>query len=106
MRDWCTTSVQRAGDLLADRAVRQPDVGHQRQRLDPAQRLLGRACVDGAQRPVVTGAHRAEHVQRLGAPDLADDDPVGPHPQRVAHERADRDLAAALDRCRAAPPGG
>ena len=41
--------------------------------------------------------HRLEHVERLGAANLADDDPVGAHTQRVAHEIADRDVALALD---------
>jgi hypothetical protein len=41
--------------------------------------------------------HRLEHVQRLAAADLADDDPVRAHPQRVAHEIADGDLALTLD---------
>ena len=41
--------------------------------------------------------HRLEHVKRLRAADLADDDPVGAHPQRVAHELPDRYLALALD---------
>src|SRR5215213_7318265 len=41
--------------------------------------------------------HRLEHVQGLCAADLADDDPVGPHAQRVADERPDRDLALSLD---------
>ena len=41
--------------------------------------------------------HRLEHVERLGAADLADDDPVGAHAQAVADEVADRDLALALD---------
>ena len=35
--------------------------------------------------------------KRLGAADLADDDPVGPHAQRVAHQVALGDLALALD---------
>ena len=48
-------------------------------------------------RPVVAGVHRLQHVQRLGAADLADDDAVGPHAQGVADEVADRDLALALD---------
>ena len=48
----------------------------------------------------MAGRHRAEHVERLGAADLADDDAVGPHAQRVAHEAADRHLAAALERRR------
>ena len=78
--------------------MRQPEPGHERERLHAAQRLFGRPGVDGRQRPVVAAGHRAEHVQRLGAADLADDDPVGPHPQRVAHEAADRHLAAALQR--------
>jgi len=45
----------------------------------------------------VTGVHCLEHVQRLAAADFADDDPVRAHAQRVDHELADGDLAAALD---------
>ena len=41
--------------------------------------------------------HRLEHVERLRAADLADDDAVGAHAQGVADELADRDLALALD---------
>ena len=44
----------------------------------------------------MAGVHRLEHVERLGSADLADDDAVGPHAQRVAHEVADRDLAVAF----------
>ena len=50
----------------------------------------GRVGVHGRQRAVVAGVHRLQHVERLGAADLADDDPVGPHAQRVAHQVADR----------------
>jgi hypothetical protein len=39
--------VDRVGDLLADRGVREADSGHERQRLQPAKRLLRRARVDG-----------------------------------------------------------
>ena len=49
------------------------------------------------QRAVVAGVHRLEHVERLAATHLADDDPVGPHAQRVADQVADADLALALD---------
>ena len=45
----------------------------------------------------MAGVHRLEHVERLAAAHLADDDPVGAHPQGVAHERAQRHLAPALD---------
>jgi len=37
-----------------------------------------------------------ELPQRGGVADLADDDPVRAHPQRVPHQVADRDLAASL----------
>src|SRR5829696_662059 len=53
--------------------------------------------MDRRQRALVACVHRLEHVQGLGAPDLADDDPVGAHPQRVPDELADADLALALD---------
>src|SRR5205085_2820979 len=55
------------------------------------------AGADGAERAVVAGREGGEHVQRLGPADLADDDPVGPHAERVADEPADRHLAAALE---------
>ncbi len=45
----------------------------------------------------MAGVHGLEHVQRLRAAALADDDPVGAHAQRVAHQLADRDLALTLD---------
>ena len=93
--------VHRAGHLLADRLVRQPESGHQRERLDAPQRLLRRTGMDGRQRAVVAAGHRREHVERLGAADLPDDDAVRPHAQRVSHEPADRHLAASLQRCRA-----
>ncbi len=87
----------RARHLLAHRRVRQADAGHQRQRLDAAHGVLRRVGVDGRQRAVVAGVQRLEHVERLRPADLAHHDPVGPHPQRVAHQRPDRHLAAALE---------
>ena len=53
--------------------------------------------MQGHERALVAGVERLQHVDGLGAADLADDDPVRPHAQRVAHEVADRDLALALD---------
>ena len=46
---------------------------------------------------VVAGIHRLQHVERRFVADLADDDPVGAHPQGVADEVADAYLAASLD---------
>ncbi len=45
----------------------------------------------------MAGIHGLEHVERLGASALSDDDPVGPHAQGVAHQLADGDGALALD---------
>ena len=53
--------------------------------------------MDGRERAVVAGVERGQQVERLGAAHLADHDPVGPHPQRVAQQVADRHLAPALD---------
>ena len=57
----------------------------------------GRVGVDRRERAVMARVHGLEHVDRLGATTLADDDAVGAHTQAVADEVADRDLALALD---------
>ena len=89
--------VERRRDVLADRAQRQVVAGHHHHRLDAVEAVTGRVRVHRGERPVVARVHRLEHVERLGAAHLADDDPVGAHAQRVAHEVADRDVALALD---------
>ena len=72
------------------------------QRLEAGQRVARRVGVDRRQRAFVARVHRLEHVERLGAANLADDDPVGAHAQGVPDELADLDLAAAFDVRRAA----
>ena len=89
--------VERRRNLLADRADRQVVARHQHHRLEPVQASRGEFACDGRHRAVVARVHRLEHVECLGAADLADDDPVGSHAQGVAHELADRDLALTLD---------
>ena len=42
--------------------------------------------VQGGQGAVVALAHRLQHQDDLGAEDLTDDDTVGVHPQRAAHQ--------------------
>ena len=86
-----------------------PHVGHHRSR--PHQRLLtdwwpsaagcGRAgaaprrqsltWVDGGERAAVSGVEGLQQVGRFGAAHFADDDVIGPVPQGVAHEVADRE---------------
>ena len=60
----------------------------------------------GRQRAVVAGGHRLQHVQRLGSAHLPHHDPVGAHPQRVSHQRAQVDGAACPRRSPAASPAG
>ena len=43
------------------------------------------------------GIEGREEVERLHPADLADDDAIGPHPQRVSKQVADGHLPAALD---------
>ena len=45
----------------------------------------------------MAGVHRLQHVQRLGAADLSDQDPVRAHPEAVAEKLPDRQLPLALD---------
>ena len=45
----------------------------------------------------MAGVHRLEHVQRLTAAALSDDDPLGPHSEGVDDQVADRHLALAFD---------
>ena len=89
--------VDRRVDLVAQRLEGDLQLAHRRQRLQAVDRVVARVGVHGHQRALVAGVERLQHVERLAAADLADDDPVGAHAQRVAHEVADRDLAAALD---------
>ena len=57
----------------------------------------GAVGVAGRHRAVVAGVHGLQHVERLAAAALADDDAVGPHAQGVAHQLADGDRALAFD---------
>ena len=73
--------VDRGVDLVADRAIRHVDVAHRAKGLQARERVLGRVRVHRRERALVTGVHRLEHVQRLAAATLTDDDPVGAHTQ-------------------------
>ena len=88
--------ADRHDDLVADGLLGQLDATHHHHRLEPAQQLARRVGVHRGHGTGVAGVHGLEHVQRLGATALTDDDAVGPHTQGVADEVADADLAAAL----------
>src|SRR5690606_32559150 len=97
--------VDGRGDLLPDGPHRQVDAGHQHHRLDTGEGVTGAVGVDRGQRPIVAGVHRLEHVERLGATTLTDDDPVGTHTQGIADQVADGDRTLALDVRRAGLQG-
>ena len=78
--------VDRRGDLLPDRALRNIQVGHRHHRVEAIERVARAVGVDRRQAAVVAGVHRLQHVERFFAADLADDDAVGPHTQRVDHQ--------------------
>ena len=97
MRSMCTSRSSARTTCCRIGPQRQVVAGHQHHRLDPVQRVARRVRVDRRERAVVARVHRLQHVERLGAANLADDDAVGPHAQGVADEVADRDFALALD---------
>ncbi len=97
MRAWCTTRSMASATCSRIAACGSPSPAISASVSSRRSASSGEPACTVRERAVVTGRHRAEHVERLGAANLADDDPVGPHAQRVAHEPADRHLAAALD---------
>ena len=99
--------VDGGGDLLADGPQRQVHAGHQHQRLEPGDRVARASW-----RARWTASRRGRCSSPAACPalspprHLADDDAVGPHAQRVAHQVADGDLALALDVAAAGSPAG
>src|SRR5438477_4512355 len=85
--------VDRGRDLLADRPDRQVDAGHEDHRLEPGQHVAWAVGVAGRHRAVVARVHGLKHVEGFARTALPDDDPIGPHPERVPDELADRDRA-------------
>ena len=74
--------VDGQGDRFASAVVREPDVGRQNAVRQSRQRLLGGVRVDGAERALVAGVERLQQVERLCAAHFANQDPIGPVPQR------------------------
>ena len=85
--------IERRRQLLADRSDRQIDSGHQHHDLEARQRITRGVRVHRRQRAVVASVHCLQHVERLASTALADQDAVGAHAQRIAHEIADGDRA-------------
>jgi len=69
------------------------------QQLQPVESAGRRTRVQRGERSFVAGAQRLEERRGLARrADLADDDAVGTHPQRVRHEIRDRDAPALAGR--------
>ena len=97
IRSVCTTMSTALAIWLRMVLRRHIAGAHQDHVFDPGERVARGVGVHGGHRAVVAGVHRLEHVEGFGAANLANDDPVRTHPQRVAHERALIDLPAPLD---------
>ncbi len=97
--------IERADQLGPDRTDRKIPGSHQDHVFDARQRLASGVGVNGGHGTVVTGVHRLHHVERFGAANLPDNDPVRPHSQRVAHQIALTDLPASFDIGRAGLQG-
>lgn len=89
--------VDRADDHLLDGLGGQAIAAHGDHALDPADRLTRAVGVQRAHRAVVAGVHGLQEVERLGATDFADDDPLGTHPQTVLDQIPHGHRAAALE---------
>src|SRR5579875_1799709 len=81
----------------ANRVHGKPIAAHGDHGLESRQRLARRVRVHGAHRTVVAGVHRLQQVKSFRPTHLADDDPIRPHAQAVAHEIAHGHLALAFE---------
>ncbi len=86
--------VDRADELLADRARGQSHIAHLHHVLDPGHRVSGGVGMDGGHAAVMAGVHGLEHVERFRATHLANDDAVGTHAESVVNQIALGYLAA------------
>src|SRR3989449_2785229 len=84
-------------NLLPHRLFGQVEIRHRNHRLQTTEGIAWTVGVQGRQRTVMAGVHGLQHVDRLWTPDLADDDAIRPHAQRVDQELALRHLPLTLD---------
>ncbi len=90
--------VDRSADVPADRRRRELAATGEEQ-LESRERVGGRSGVERRQCAIVPGGERLEERGGLARrADLADDDPVGPHPERVRDEVSLPDSRAVASR--------
>ena len=86
---------QRLAQLGVHGIARHPGQGAEG--LEPRRHLLGPVGVQRAHPTLVAGVERGEQLAHLGAAHLTDDEPVGPHPQRLPDEVDEGDPSDTLD---------
>ena len=87
--------VHPSGDEGMHRVARK--ASHEAEGLQPC-RYVGRGIgVHRAAATFVTGVHRRQEVHHLGTAHLPDNDPIGTHPQGLAHEVPQRYLSGTLE---------
>ena len=82
-------------DRLGDKLARHGNDRFLAELLDPIERGLSAVGVDRRDPARVPGVPSLEHVERLGAADFADDDPVGAESHRRAHQLGHRHVRRA-----------
>src|SRR5215813_10354722 len=90
-------TVDRRADLLTHGTRRDRDTRHLQHHLESADAVPGGVRVHGGDGPIVPSVHRLEHIEDLGAADLAHDDAVRPHAEAVPDQVTLGDLTAPLD---------
>jgi site-specific DNA recombinase len=67
------------------------------QRFEPGWDVLNRVCVHSAAAALVASVERCQQFDDLAATHLPDHQPVGPHPQRLAHQVTHGHLSGSFD---------
>src|SRR5450759_4328322 len=89
--------VDAAAHLLANSPYGKVDAGHQDEGLEPGQRVARGVGVQGRHRAIVAGVHRLQHVKRLAATALTDDDALRAHAQGIDDQSLNGDLTFSVD---------
>ena len=92
---WMTTSIDRCS-CWRIAASGQVGAACSDERLEPQQRVERTVGVTRRDRSVVAGVHRLDQCEHLVAAHLADDDAVGPQPERGPHEVGQLDRRRAV----------
>ena len=85
------------GDLCPHRFERQVEARHHNHGFQTSDGIARRVRMASRQRTFMTSVHRLKHVKSFRTTALTNDDPIGPHTQRVFHQVGGRNLAFAFD---------